>query len=353
MKIRTYIDNINREDYESFVIGGDIGGTHTNLAVAGVKNEKTVVLFSTHFDSQKLDSLVPAIQETLEYGMKNYEIEVEKGCAGVAGAVSGCSKSKLTNVPWEVDAQEIETKTGIKEFYIINDFQVIGYGIESIPENDLFVARKGSPGRGETRAIIGAGTGLGKTILIFDGKNYTPISSEGGHGDLPLHDQFDMDLAEHIKAGRETPISYEDVLSGHGIERIYGFLEKELAGNYAVTDCGKEIERSEEKAVLISKYRDRDRLSAETFKIFAKYYGRCSKNFVLDALATGGLYIAGGIATKNKEIFVSQQFQEQFLMAEKQKKLLEKTPIYIILNYDVSLYGACNAATRIAVTCLK
>ena len=85
MKIRTYIDKINREDYESFVIGGDIGGTHTNLAVAGVKNEKTVVLFSTHFDSQKLDSLVPAIQETLEYGRKNYEIEVEKGCGYIGG----------------------------------------------------------------------------------------------------------------------------------------------------------------------------------------------------------------------------------------------------------------------------
>jgi glucokinase len=353
MIIRSYAEEAKLEGYDLFVLGGDIGGTHTNLAVAGVRDEQTAVLFSTHFESQKLGSLVPAIKETLEYADEKFGIGIEGGCAGVAGAVSGCRRSKPTNLSWEVDAGEIEKATGIKDFYIINDFQIIAYGIESLSEEDLLLAKAGSGGWGETRSIIGAGTGLGKAILAFDGKNYTPISSEGGHGDLTIHDRFDLGLSEEIRAGRGTPVSYEEVISGRGIERIYRYLKDRSTEGSSDLRYASEIEGAEEKAALISKYKEKDETSRETFKVFAKYYGRCAKNFVLDSMSTGGLYIAGGIAAKNREMFTSPQFQTEFLKANRQREILEKTPIYVILNYDVSLYGACNAAARGIPTCQK
>ena len=214
------------------------------------------------------------------------------------------------------------------------------WGISSLKEEDLFVAKAVEPKDGETRAVIGAGTGLGKSILSFDGRRYVPLPSEGGHADFPIHDRFDLELADFVRGGRKTPASYEDILSGRGIEMIYDFLREKRGG----TEKTNEIEEAEDRAALISKHRKTDPLCRETFRIYAKLYGRCAKNFVLETLATGGLYIAGGIAAKNREIFVTPEFQAEFLNAEKQRHILERTPVYVITNYDVSIIGACNAA---------
>ncbi|HOO55111.1 MAG TPA: glucokinase [Methanothrix sp.] len=347
MKTRIHLREVRAEEYDGFVLGGDVGGTHTNIGVAGTRDGKATLLYSAHFESRKLPSLVPAIRETLDCGRENYGIEVDRGCVGVAGAVTDSSRAKPTNLPWDVDAEEIKEEFGLEEFRITNDFQIIGWGIDSLKEGDLFEAKEGEPGESETRAVIGAGTGLGKAILLFDGKRYVPIPSEGGHSDFPVHDQLDLDLANHIRGKKTTPASYEDLLSGRGIERIYEFLREKRGGN----EKTGEIEGAEDKAAMISKYRKTDPLCRETFKIYAKYYGRCAKNFVLEALATGGLYIAGGIAAKNREIFVSPEFQAVFLNAEKQRHLLEKTPIHVITNYDVSIIGACNAAVASFEAC--
>jgi glucokinase len=348
MKTRIHQREIKTEEYDGFVLGGDVGGTHTNIAIAGAKGGEATLLYSAHFESQKLTSLVPAISQTLEYGQERYGIEVDRGCVGVAGAVTDCSRAKLTNLSWEVDADEIKKETGLEEFRIMNDFQIIGYGIDSLKDGDLFSAKAGEPGFGETRAVIGAGTGLGKAILLFDGKRRVPIPSEGGHADFPAIDQFDLDLADRVRSGRKTPASYEDLLSGRGIERIYDFL-RERRG---LTDLTAEVEGAEERAALISKHRETDPLCRGTFRIYAKYYGRCAKNFVLETLATGGLYIAGGIAAKNRAVFVSPEFRAEFLNAEKQRAILERTPVYVIVNYDVSIIGACNAAVASFDKCL-
>ena len=348
MKTRIHKREIETGEYDGFVLGGDVGGTHTNIAIAGTKDGEATLFYSVQFESQKLGSLIPAIRQALEYGREKYGIEVDRGIVGVAGAVTDCSRAKLTNLSWEVDAEKIKRETGLEDFRIMNDFQIIGYGIDSLKDGDLFQAKAGEPGFGETRAVIGAGTGLGKSILVFDGKRYVPIPSEGGHADFPAIDQFDLELADYIRSGRETSASYEDLLSGRGIERIYEFL-REKRGE---TDLTAEVEGAEERAALISKHRKTDQLCRETFRIYAKYYGRCAKNFVLETLATGGLYIAGGIASKNREIFVSPEFHAEFLNAEKQRALLERTPVYVIVNYDVSLYGACNAAVASYDKCL-
>ena len=347
-KTRIHKREIDKGEYDGFVLGGDVGGTHTNIAIAGTKDGETTLLYSAHFESQKLASLVPAIRQALEYGRERYGIEVDRGIVGVAGAVTDCRRAKLTNLSWEVDAEKIKRETGLGEFRIMNDFQIVGYGIESLVDGDFYQAKGGESRQHETRAVIGAGTGLGKSILVFDGKRHVPIPSEGGHADFPAIDQFDLLLADYIRGGRVTSASYEDLLSGRGIERIYEFL-REKRGKTEKTEV---VEGAEERAALISKYRGTDPLCRETFRQYAKYYGRCAKNFVLETLATGGLYIAGGIAAKNREIFVSPEFLGEFLNTEKQRGLLEKTPVYVIVNYDVSLYGACNAAVASNDKCL-
>ncbi|NYT01746.1 MAG: hypothetical protein GKC10_03175 [Methanosarcinales archaeon] len=340
MKVRIHRQKFDKRDFCRFVLGADIGGTHTNLAVAGAKDGEAALIFSTHFLSQELDSIIPALRATLDLARERYGIEVEQGCAGIAGPVVEAGRARPTNVAWEVDGEEATRETGMEELILLNDFQIIGYGIQSIQDEDLFPARGGQPEPGQTRAVLGAGTGLGKAVLVFDGQSYRPLSSEGGHGDFPIHDRFDLELAEYVRGGRETPASYEDLLSGRGIVRIYQFL-KEKRG---ATEYSSRIEEAGDRAAAISGHRECDPLSRETFRIYARYYGRCAKNFVLDAMCTGGLYIAGGIASRNREIFKSPEFQGEFLKAERQRHILERVPVNVIVNYDVSLHGACNAA---------
>ena len=348
MKTRIHQPEFEVGQFEGFVLGGDVGGTNTNIAVAGVRDGKATLLYSAHFESRRLFSLVPAIREALDYGREKYAIEVGRGVVGVAGPVADPERAKPTNLLWTVDAEEIRREFGFDEFRIENDFMILGRGIESLKEVDLFSAKGGDPAFGDGRAVIGAGTGLGKAILVYDGERYRPVPSEGGHADFPVQDQFDLELADFIRGGRDTPASYEDLLSGRGIEGIYDFLREKRGGTEKTgrTEKTGEIEDAVDRAAEISKYRTTDPLCRETFAVYARCFGRCAKNFVLEALATGGLYIAGGIAAKNREVFVMPEFSDEFLNAKKQRQILERTPVYVITNYDVSLYGACNASVE-------
>ena len=340
------------EDFCCYVLGGDVGGTNTNLAVAGVKDKKPVLLFSLNFKTQSFESFTQPLLETLRYAKMNHDVKISSMCVGAAGVISDLHGStRLTNAQCVIDVKDLMDKTGIKSISLLNDFQIIGFGVNHLDTNnekDVFQIRPKLQGFSpeSTRVIIGAGTGLGKSILFYDEhiKAYVPIASEGGHADFPVQNDFEKELSDFVKKTRDArqPLTYEELLSGRGIERIYLFLrEKKLFPNSQYT---QEVDQSDEKTILISKYQKQDPTCKETLKLFSIYYARCAKNFVLDTMATGGLYIAGGIPSKNKEIFATQEFIHEFENAYRRSHILKKTPIYLILNYDIGLYGACLAA---------
>lgn len=335
--------------YSSYVMGMDVGGTNINVGVAGIKNNRVHILFSLKFKTKDLESILKPISQVLDYSKKEHGIDLATCCIAAAGVVSPKKDYvKLTNADLEISVEEIMKKTNLKKVFIINDFQAIGYGINLIDHsdpNDIYIVR----GTGEisfaTKAVIGAGTGLGKCILMYDPKTktYLPLPSEGGHADLPIKDYSEMDLLNFIKEkiGIKKQICYEEVLSGRGLENIYYYLREKRFGP---TKYSIEIDKSEDKAEAISKYKNLDENCRETFRIFTRFFARCAKNFVLDTMALGGLYIAGGIAMKNKEIFKTKEFFEEFEAANRREDVLARVPIYIINNPHISLYGTCLAA---------
>jgi glucokinase len=351
--VKNFNKDILNQHFSSYVLGIDIGGTNTNIGIAGVINLKSILLFSLNFKSKELESLVPAINDTLSYAKNNYDIEVEFACIGAAGVVSSSNDSaQLTNVSWDVNSAELINKTSLQSVYIINDFQTVGYGVnllDSNNKNDIFPIRTEKSDLISHRlikAILGAGTGLGKSILIYDENfnAYIPIPSEGGHGDFPAQNNFELELTEFVKKlrGINQPLTYEEFLSGRGLESIYLFLRNKQ--EKIKTNFSDEIDNAVDKAPLISKYKEQDETCKETFRIFTRFYARCAKNFVLDSMALGGLYIAGGIAAKNKDIFKSKEFFREFENAYQRSDILKEIPIYIIVDYNVSLHGACFAA---------
>ena len=339
---------ISTSYYGSFLLGGDIGGTNTTLGIFGIKRKIPSLLATFHFKSKELKELYSAINEVTDNAFQNYKIKISKCCLGVAGALSpNRDYVKVTNANLELSKNELSEKTRLKNVLLINDFEAVGYGINMINSGDLHEIRISKRVDKAPVLVIGAGTGLGKSTLIWNSnKNfYAPLPSEAHHSEFPVQDEFELGLIDFIKNSRKTrqSVCYGDLLSGEGIENIYLFLTK--SKKYKPTKYTNEIIKSDSMPGLISKYRNADRVCKETFRLFKMFYARAARNFALDCLPLGGIYIAGGIAQKNQEIF-DQKFVKIFDSSRKMSNILKRIPIYLILNTNVGLLGAGYAGNK-------
>jgi len=352
--VKEHIKDFDKQNYSSFVFGADLGGTNTKIAVAGVKKDSVELIFSLFFKSSEITFFSTALQECINIAKAKFDIDFSNGCIGAAGIVSEDKKNvSLTNQTMKINTDELIKKTGLKKVLLINDFEAVGYGINLLNfqnEKEVYPIRNNleNISSNKTRAAIGAGTGLGKSILVFDEKNnfYNPVSSEGGHSDFPIYSDFEKELVNYIKNKRRIaePLTYDELLSGRGIEIIYQFLREKKSDN--ITKYTKEIDASKDKTPLIAKYKNLDETCKEVFSIFTIFYARCAKNFVLECLAMDGLFIAGGIAAKNKEIFNSKEFFSEFENVYQYSNFLKKISVFVILDENIGLKGACFAATK-------
>lgn len=338
-----------KNDYGSFILGADIGGTNTNFGVFGIKKKFPALLISFHFNSKEIKKLHNAINETLDYMMKNYKIKISKACIAGAGVVSPKRDSiSITKLEWSLSQKELSKNTNLKKILFINDFEAVGHGINMLKKTDVAVIKKPQKIPEASVAVIGAGTGLGKSTLVYDehNKSYKHIPSEAGHCDFPAQSKLETQLVDFIKKYKKIKnnVSYEQVVSGIGLENIYLFLRKK--GKIKPTKYTKEIDKAKNKPLVISKYRKIDETSRKTFEIFRDAYARFAANCALDALPYGGIYIAGGIAPKNPGIF-DADFTRKFEKCHERPDVLRKIPIYLVKNCNVGLLGAGFAGAKL------
>lgn len=312
------------------VLCGDIGGTNANFCLAEI-NDRVSMHAIKHEKTQAFADFPALVRHYL-----NTVGEIpEAACFAVAGPVAN-QRGEMTNARLVIDAREIEQRTPLKRVLVINDFQAIGYGVNILEESEVQVLNRGISKEGATRSVVGAGTGLGKNILILDkAKNaYIPYPSEGGHADFPFRPEEEALRQFLIMEEAPTgPIVYETLLSGKGLERIYRFVQK--------TQFPGEAARS---AKEISRDRHTSLCCREAFALFIRFYARCAKNFALDTLSLSGVYLAGGIAAANSDLF-GADFTEEFTrhQSERFAALLQEIPVTLINNYDISLKGAAFA----------
>lgn len=323
------------------ILVSDIGGTNSNFGIFQLIDGKFQMLLSLHAKSKEVTNFADLISEVVLYVKDKYNITLKRACLAAAGPIAADRTFvKPTNLTVPLDTKEIAAKAHLDCVFLANDFEVIGYGIARIDPKDLVQVNAGTAQEKGHKAIIGAGTGLGKCIMIFDEAKgrYIPITSEGGHADFaPLH-QRELDLTKYIQKYENWScnISWEDVLSGNGIQRIYHFLRHSNENHTVSKQASVHGPRPDE----IFKSRFLDHYCWETFEWYTTFYARCAKNFALDSLALGGIYIAGGIAAKNLELFQLPAFKQEFFNCGKQAELIKQIPIYVITDYNVSLYGA-------------
>jgi glucokinase len=230
--------------------------------------------------------------------------------------------------------------TGLETLFLINDFEAVALGLELLPQKDIITINHGVRRKHANYGFIGAGTGLGKSVMVwhhFAGR-YLPVPSEGGHADAAFYSDQECALNTFIKEGYACPVSWESILSGQGIKQIYRFLGTQK--EYPRTEVSQEIEGADFNPDRISFYASKDERCRDTFILYATFYARCAKNFALEVLTLDGLYIAGGIAAKNISLFFDPLFMKEFVFCGKQSKRLGDIPVFLIADYNVSLYGA-------------
>ncbi|MBS3137268.1 ROK family protein [Candidatus Woesearchaeota archaeon] len=337
-----------------YILTADIGATNTRIALYSTEI-KLIELIEIKTDEIKnKESFVRIIKQKL----KKIFSRLQATCIACAGPVNHkLNQVQLTNSHLLINSKHLNEQfkkenISCKDIYLLNDFEALGYGINKILNSskssqystkELTTIKKGKPVRLKTIALLGAGTGLGKSIAVYnkDKNIYQPFPSEGGHADFPIQNYYELQLAEFIrKQTNYTNLCYEDILSGKGIVHIYDFLYLKYEYNLKKEQLAlkKKIDKADDKAALISKNRKTDFLCKETFRLFAKYYAICLRNLALETMPLSGIYIGGGIAAKNADIF-NYLFIQEFEKHDVYRHLLKNIPIYLITDKTLSLYG--------------
>jgi len=320
------------------VLAGDIGGTNARFALVEVTDAAIRILHERRYPSGSAPGLAPLVRRYLgEAGDTP-----ERACFGIAGPVVD-GECRTPNLPWTVSARALAADSGIARTSVINDFDAAGYGVGRLTPADLVTVQTGTPDEHGTIALIGAGTGLGEGYLTWDGARYRVHASEGGHVNFAARDPVEWGLRS-VLLDEFGHVSYERVLSGAGLARIYRYL--------AVTgfapehpEAAAEMERDDPAAVVTRHaLAGDDPLAIKAMDIFVSVYGSQAGNLALTLLATGGVYIAGGIAPRIVPKLTDGKFAAAFGRKGRLSSVAARFPVHVILSPDVGLLGAAVAA---------
>ena len=202
------------------ILAGDVGGTKVHLALYSFDGGRLKVVRERRFPAHEFASLDAAVKTFLAGGSRE---EIVAACFGCPGPVRD-GRLKLTNLAWTLDTRELARLLGIERVFLINDLEANGYGIPELAAESVVTLHEGDAAAVGHRGLIAAGTGLGEALLIWDGERHRPIASEGGHCDFAARTEREIALLEYLRRKLGGRVSWERVVSGLGIQNIYGFL---------------------------------------------------------------------------------------------------------------------------------
>ena len=322
------------------VLAGDIGGTNARLAIAEIGYGAPRITKEQRYPSGEAPGLAPIVCRFLDGSGE----QVERACFGIAGPVVD-GECRTPNLPWTVNARELSRDIGIPRTSIINDFVAAAYGVSCLGPGDLVTLQAGRAVEHGTIALIGAGTGLGEGFVVWDGTRYRVHPSEGGHADFAADDEAMWRLRQSLldEWGR---VSWERVLSGPGLAQLYRYL---ASGDFAPERPDVQREMADaDPAAVVTKHAlaADDPLSIRALEIFVAAYGAQAGNLALTVLATGGVYLAGGIAPRIVAKLQDGTFIRAFRNKGRLADLMERIPVHVIVSPDVGLLGSARAAAE-------
>lgn len=325
------------------ILAGDIGGTKTVIALYQHTGQKCLEqLRIESFPSQEYLSLDTILNEFLKRSPQKI---LQAACFGVAGPVIN-GLSHTTNLPWSLSETTLARSLNASKVKLLNDLEATAYGMLFLGEHERVILNPGKANAGGNIAVLAAGTGLGEAILYWDGKQHHPIASEGGHSDFAPRNDREIELLKYLRQRLNGHVSYERILSGPGLFNIYQFLRD--SGFDSEPEWLSEELRSGDTSATVSHHAlaGDAPLCVAALDMFVEIYGAEAGNLALKCLATGGVYIGGGIAPKILPAMTRGSFMNAFLDKGRFATVLKDVPVSIATNPQTALLGAAHYALQ-------
>jgi glucokinase len=323
----------------SYLLVGDIGGTKTDLAIVGAEEGPRRRLAYRRYPSREygcLEDIVRAFRSEFA-GM-----DVEAACFDVAGPVVG-GTAQLTNLPWHLDEAALARDLGVRHAWLVNDLVATAAAVPLLAADELRVLQDGEAFPGGAIAVLAPGTGLGEAFLTPDGDGYRPQASEGGHSAFSPAGELEVELLRYLWR-RFEHVSVERVASGIGIPNVYEFLRdgRGMAESPALAACLASVEdRTHPIIEAALEPSSPDPLARATVDLFLQVLGTEAANLALKVLATGGIYLAGGIAQRLSDRLLASGFLEALRRSGRFRATLERVPIAVVKG-EVALLGVAS-----------
>ena len=320
------------------VLAGDIGGTKTTLGLFSPAQGPRHPLKTETYVSAAYSGLAPMVGDFLEKtGMK-----ADAATFGMAGPVRK-GRGRLTNLPWDFDEEDLSEKLRIPIVRLMNDLVAMAEAIPLLSEEeDLISINAGEPAADGNRAIIAPGTGLGEAFAIQDGLVFRTLPSEGGHCDFAPRNGFEWELRHYLQQ-KMGHVSYESLCSGPGIRNIYLFLKETEACPEGPELSGRPIPGNDPTPWIVEQALATggpNGICYKTIEIFMSILGAEAGNLALKVLATGGVYVGGGIPKRIHPLLSKGPFMSAFVDKGRFETFMSLIPVRVILNADAALIGA-------------
>ncbi|MCP4681170.1 MAG: glucokinase [Desulfobacterales bacterium] len=322
---------------KSLVLAGDIGGTKTNIGLFEMGKRRPIRRLIEVYSSKDASGL----ESIIEQFFGKYPVSINHACFGIAGPVIN-GQCRTTNLPWYVSENRIRKRFKWKRVRLLNDLTATVEGVPLLNSRELLPLNK-RVRKAQNIALIAPGTGLGEALLVFKEGKYSAVSSEGGHADFSPNTDAELQLwfFLHKQFGH---VSKERVLSGPGLFNIYSWFKD--SGRYSEPSwLRKRIEEIDPaKAVTDAAMNKNTPICVATLNMFVSILGAVAGNLALIGMATGGVFLGGGIPPKILSILQNGLFMEAFVNKGRFEDFLKKIPVRVIINDKAALLGAAKCA---------
>ena len=319
------------------ILAGDIGGTNARLAYFQPQNGHLRLISERVFPSREYSELGEIVSKFLQDSATRPDV----ACFGIAGPVHN-GRVETSNLPWIIEQSRLAKQIQLPATLLINDLEANAWGIGALGPQDLVPLNQVAQSVGN-QAVIAPGTGLGEAGLFWNGSQHQVFACEGGHADFAPQGELQIDLLRFL-ASRYEHVSYERILSGPGLVNVYEFLREKGCGDEPAEFAGQLAQEDPAAAISRAALEGANRLAEQALDLWISVYGAEAGNLALKAMATGGIFLGGGISPKILPKLTGPLFMRAFLEKGRLRPLLESIVVQIITNDKAGLLGAARCA---------
>ncbi len=319
------------------ILAGDIGGTNARLAYFQPQNGHLRLISERVYPSREYGELGEIVSRFLAGSATRPEV----ACFGIAGPVRN-GRVETSNLPWVIEQARLAKQIQLPATLLINDLEANAWGISELNPQDLIRLNRVGPAAGN-QGVIAPGTGLGEAGLFWNGSQHEVYACEGGHADFAPQGELQIELLRFLAKLYEH-VSYERILSGPGLVNVYEFLRERGCGDEPAGFGGQLANEDPAAAISHAALNGTNPLAVQALDLWITVYGAEAGNLALKAMATGGIFLGGGISPKILPKLTGPLFMHAFLSKGRLRPLLEGIPVQVITNDKAALLGAARCA---------